>query len=99
MTDTQEKPIIVNKSVAPTQARATVRLLLGYGLAYAAGQGLISKELADIIGPQMPVIVDYAAQTLPVLGVFLWSQYATWRKSKTTVAIAEAAPDHIAQVK
>lgn len=88
MNDYTPEPIEVSESAVPSHVMSTVRDLLGYGTAWAIGQGWIDTET----GTQ---VTGFAV----IAFVYIWRQYVTSRTHSKLVTSAAAAPNDIARIK
>lgn len=88
MSQEDTAPIVVNSSAIPEQVMSTLRLVLGYGVAYFTGKGIIDEAT----GTQ---IVGFLIMVVPAA----WSLYVTTRKHSKMKALANEAPNYVAQVK
>lgn len=87
MTDTPDQPIVVNPSALPALGGVIVR----YASALLAGW-LIRR---GVITDSDTALVEGLAIALATAGYALWR---AWQQKRKMVALAHAAPDHIAVV-
>ncbi len=84
----EERPVMVNGSAFPDQVMTALRSLMGIGLGYAVGNGWIDQATGTQLVGALVVIVPFA-----------WSMYVSTRKHSKLKAVAQVAPDSVAQIK